>query len=204
MNHPTSVLTRLLTGTLVMGLTLSLASCGGEILSGSSSASDTASWGSSATAEPTFQREITVDGKAQLLELTWLCGGDCAVGYDAQRMMPDALSSVSPMALCGTDSRDITFIVSQSDNVLSDAIAQVKENMGENVTEETVTLGWDGLNATCLTSKANKSTLERRYLLESDGQVWIIAYHLPTRQQAALQPVLDAMANTFRVLPIVN
>lgn len=154
--------------------------------------------------EPTFPQEITIAGKQQVITLTWLTGSDCAVGYDAQRMTPDPLSSVAPIALCGKDSREITFTVAESDSALSDVIAQVKKNMGKDVTEETVRLGWDSLNATCLTSSKEQNTLERRYLLESGGRVWVIAYQLPTSQQAALQPVLDAMANTFRVLPIVN
>lgn len=149
---------------------------------------------------PTFQTEVTIDGKQEPLTLTWASAMGCAIGYDADTLAPDPTSSVAPLAFRGTKDSDVTFTVMLSTTPVAQLVKEAKAQ--SEYAESTVTIGQEGYQATCLTlsdtpEKDVDYTVPKLYFLEAEKYSWVISYSLPASQQKNLQPTLDAMANSF-------
>ena len=150
---------------------------------------------------PTFQTEVTMDGKQEPLTLTWASAMGCAIGYDANLLKPDPTSSIAPLAFRGIDHTDVTFTVMLSSTPAPQLVEESKEQ--SEYAESTVTLTRSGYQATRLTlpdtphEKDVDYTVPVLYFLEAGKHTWCISYSLPASQQKALQPKLDAMANSF-------
>ena len=150
---------------------------------------------------PTFQTEATIDGKQEPLTLTWASAMGCAIGYDANTLKPDPTSSIAPLAFRGIDHTDVTFTVMLSSTPAAQLVEESKEQ--SEYAESTVTLTRSGYQATRLTlpdtphEKDVDYTVPVLYFLEAGKHTWCISYSLPASQQKALQPKLDAMANSF-------
>ena len=150
---------------------------------------------------PTFQTEVTMDGKQEPLTLTWASAMGCAIGYDANLLKPDPTSSIAPLAFRGIDHTDVTFTVMLSSTPAAQLVEESKEQ--SEYAESTVTLTRSGYQATRLTlpdtphEKDVDYTVPVLYFLEAGKHTWCISYSLPASQQKALQPKLDAMANSF-------
>lgn len=150
---------------------------------------------------PTFQTEVTMDGKQEPLTLTWASAMGCAIGYDANILKPDPTSSIAPLAFRGIDHTDVTFTVMLSSTPAAQLVEESKEQ--SEYAESTVTLTRSGYQATRLTlpdtphEKDVDYTVPVLYFLEAGKHTWCISYSLPASQQKALQPKLDAMANSF-------
>lgn len=150
---------------------------------------------------PTFQTEATIDGKQEPLTLTWASAMGCAIGYDANILKPDPTSSIAPLAFRGIDQTDVTFTVMLSSTPAAQLVEESKQQ--SEYAESTVTLERSGYQATRLTlpdtprEKDVDYTVPVLYFLEAGKHTWCISYSLPASQQKALQPKLDAMANSF-------
>lgn len=150
---------------------------------------------------PTFQTEATIDGKRETLTLTWASAMGCAIGYDANILKLDPTSSIAPLAFRGIDQTDVTFTVMLSSTPAAQLVEESKQQ--SEYTESTVTLERSGYQATRLTlpdtprEKDVDYTVPVLYFLEAGKHTWCISYSLPASQQKALQPKLDAMANSF-------
>lgn len=150
---------------------------------------------------PTFQTEATIDGKQEPLTLTWASAMGCAIGYDANSLKLDPTSSIAPLAFRGIDHTDVTFTVMLSSTPAAQLVEESKQQ--SEYAESTVTLERSGYQATCLTlpdtprEKDVDYTVPVLYFLEAGKHTWCISYSLPASQQKALQPKLDAMANSF-------
>ena len=150
---------------------------------------------------PTFQTEVTMDGQQEPLTLTWASAMGCAIGYDANILKPDPTSSIAPLAFRGIDHTDVTFTVMLSSTPAAQLVEESKEQ--SEYAESTVTLTRSGYQATRLTlpdtphEKDVDYTVPVLYFLEAGKHTWCISYSLPASQQKALQPKLDAMANSF-------
>ena len=150
---------------------------------------------------PTFQTEVTMDGKQEPLTLTWVSTMGCAIGYDANLLKPDPTSSVAPLAFRGTEHSDVTFTIMLSSTPAVELVKEAKEQ--SKYAESTVTLTRSGYQATRLTlpdtphEKDVDDTIPVCYFLEAGKHTWCISYSLPASQQKALQPKLDAMVNSF-------
>ena len=150
---------------------------------------------------PTFQTEVTMDGKQEPLTLTWVSTMGCAIGYDANLLKPDPTSSVAPLAFRGTEHSDVTFTIMLSSTPAVELVKEAKEQ--SKYAESTVTLVRSGYQATRLTlpdtphEKDVDDTIPVCYFLEAGKRTWCISYSLPASQQKALQPKLDAMVNSF-------
>ena len=150
---------------------------------------------------PTFQTEVTMDGQQEPLTLTWASAMGCAIGYDANILKPDPTSSIAPLAFRGIDHTDVTFTVMLSSTPAAELVEESKEQ--SEYAESTVTLTRSGYQATRLTlpdtphEKDVDYTVPVLYFLEAGKHTWCISYSLPASQQKALQPKLDAMANSF-------
>ena len=150
---------------------------------------------------PTFQTEVTTDGKQEPLTLTWASAMGCAIGYDANILKPDPTSSIAPLAFRGIDHTDVTFTVMLSSTPAAQLVEESKQQ--SEYAESTVTLARSGYQATRLTlpdtphEKDVDYTVPVLYFLEAGKHTWCISYSLPASQQKALQPKLDAMANSF-------
>lgn len=150
---------------------------------------------------PTFQTEATIDGKQETLTLTWASAMGCAIGYDANILKLDPTSSVAPLAFRGIDQTDVTFTVMLSSTPAAQLVEESKQQ--SEYAESTVTLERSGYQATRLTlpdtprEKDVDYTVPVLYFLEAGKHTWFISYSLPASQQKALQPKLDAMANSF-------
>ena len=150
---------------------------------------------------PTFQTEATIDGKQEPLTLTWASAMGCAIGYDANSLKLDPTSSIAPLAFRGIDHTDVTFTVMLSSTPAAQLVEESKEQ--SEYAESTVTLTRSGYQATRLTlpdtphEKDVDYTVPVLYFLEAGKHTWCISYSLPASQQKALQPKLDAMANSF-------
>ena len=150
---------------------------------------------------PTFQTEVTLNGKQEPLTLTWASAMGCAIGYDANLLKPDPTSSIAPLAFRGIDHTDVTFTVMLSSTPAAQLVEESKEQ--SEYAESTVTLARSGYQATRLTlsdtphEKDVDYTVPVLYFLEAGKHTWCISYSLPASQQKALQPKLDAMANSF-------
>ena len=150
---------------------------------------------------PTFQTEATIDGKQEPLTLTWASAMGCAIGYDANILKLDPTSSIAPLAFRGIDHTDVTFTVMLSSTPAAQLVKESKQQ--SEYVESTVTLERSGYQATRLTlpdtprEKDVDYTVPVLYFLEAGKHTWCISYSLPASQQKALQPKLDAMANSF-------
>lgn len=150
---------------------------------------------------PTFQTEATIDGKQETLTLTWASAMGCAIGYDANILKPDPTSSIAPLDFRGIDQTDVTFTVMLSSTPAAQLVEESKQQ--SEYAESTVTLERSGYQATRLTlpdtprEKDVDYTVPVLYFLEAGKHTWCISYSLPASQQKALQPKLDAMANSF-------
>lgn len=150
---------------------------------------------------PTFQTEATIDGKQETLTLTWASAMGCAIGYDANILKLDPTSSIAPLAFRGIDHTDVTFTVMLSSTPAAQLVEESKQQ--SEYAESTVTLERSGYQATRLTlpdtprEKDVDYTVPVLYFLEAGKHTWCISYSLPASQQKALQPKLDAMANSF-------
>lgn len=150
---------------------------------------------------PTFQTEVTLNGKQEPLTLTWVSTMGCAIGYDANLLKPDPTSSIAPLAFRGIDHTDVTFTVMLSSTPAAQLVEESKEQ--SEYAESTVTLTRSGYQATRLTlpdtphEKDVDYTVPVLYFLEAGKHTWCISYSLPASQQKALQPKLDAMVNSF-------
>ena len=150
---------------------------------------------------PTFQTEATIDGKQEPLTLTWASAMGCAIGYDANILKLDPTSSIAPLAFRGIDHTDVTFTVMLSSTPAAQLVKESKQQ--SEYAESTVTLERSGYQATRLTlpdtprEKDVDYTVPVLYFLEAGKHTWCISYSLPASQQKALQPKLDAMANSF-------
>lgn len=150
---------------------------------------------------PTFQTEATIDGKQEPLTLTWASAMGCAIGYDANILKLDPTSSIAPLAFRGIDQTDVTFTVMLSSTPAAELVEESKKQ--SEYAQSTVTLTRSGYQATCLTlpdtprEKDVDYTVPVLYFLEAGKHTWCISYSLPASQQKALQPKLDAMANSF-------
>lgn len=150
---------------------------------------------------PTFQTEATIDGKQETLTLTWASAMGCAIGYDANSLKLDPTSSIAPLAFRGIDQTDVTFTVMLSSTPAAQLVEESKQQ--SEYAESTVTLERSGYQATRLTlpdtprEKDVDYTVPVLYFLEAGKHTWCISYSLPASQQKALQPKLDAMANSF-------
>ena len=150
---------------------------------------------------PTFQTEATINGKQETLTLTWASAMGCAIGYDANILKPDPTSSIAPLAFRGIDQTDVTFTVMLSSTPAAQLVEESKQQ--SEYAESTVTLERSGYQATRLTlpdtprEKDVDYTVPVLYFLEAGKHTWCISYSLPASQQKALQPKLDAMANSF-------
>lgn len=144
---------------------------------------------------------LTADGKQEPLTLTWASAMGCAIGYDANILKPDPTSSIAPLAFRGIDHTDVTFTVMLSSTPAAQLVEESKEQ--SEYAESTVTLTRSGYQATRLTlpdtphEKDVDYTVPVLYFLEAGKHTWCISYSLPASQQKALQPKLDAMANSF-------
>lgn len=142
-----------------------------------------------------------MDGKQEPLTLTWASAMGCAIGYDANLLKPDPTSSIAPLAFRGIDHTDVTFTVMLSSTPAAELVEESKEQ--SEYAESTVTLTRSGYQATRLTlpdtphEKDVDYTVPVLYFLEAGKHTWCISYSLPASQQKALQPKLDAMANSF-------
>ena len=105
------------------------------------------------------------------------------------------------MAFRGTEHSDVTFTVMLSSTPAVELVKEAKEQ--NKYAESTVTLVRSGYQATRLTlpdtphEKDVDYTIPVLYFLEAGKHTWCISYSLPASQQKALQPKLDAMANSF-------
>ena len=150
---------------------------------------------------PTFQTEVTLNGKQEPLTLTWASAMGCAIGYDANFLKPDPTSSIAPLAFRGIEPTGVTFTVMLSSTPAAELVEESKEQ--SEYAESTVTLTRSGYQATRLTlpdtphEKDVDYTVPVLYFLEAGKHTWCISYSLPASQQKALQPKLDAMANSF-------
>lgn len=141
---------------------------------------------------PTFQTEVT---------LTWVSTMGCAIGYDANLLKPDPTSSIAPLAFRGIEPTGVTFTVMLSSTPAAELVEESKKQ--SEYAQSTVTLTRSGYQATRLTlpdtphEKDVDYTIPVLYFLEAGKHTWCISYSLPASQQKALQPKLDAMANSF-------
>ena len=150
---------------------------------------------------PTFQTEVTLNGKQEPLTLTWASAMGCAIGYDANLLKPDPTSSIAPLAFRGIEPTGVTFTVMLSSTPAAELVEESKKQ--SEYAQSTVTLTRSGYQATRLTlpdtphEKDVDYTIPVLYFLEAGKHTWCISYSLPASQQKALQPKLDAMANSF-------
>ena len=150
---------------------------------------------------PTFQTEVTLNGKQEPLTLTWASAMGCAIGYDANLLKPDPTSSIAPLAFRGIEPTGVTFTVMLSSTPAAELVEESKKQ--SEYAQSTVTLARSGYQATRLTlpdtphEKDVDYTIPVLYFLEAGKHTWCISYSLPASQQKALQPKLDAMANSF-------
>lgn len=150
---------------------------------------------------PTFQTEVTLNGKQEPLTLTWASAMGCAIGYDANLLKPDPTSSIAPLAFRGIEPTGVTFTVMLSSTPAAELVEESKKQ--SEYAQSTVTLTRSGYQATRLTlpdtphKKDVDYTIPVLYFLEAGKHTWCISYSLPASQQKALQPKLDAMANSF-------
>lgn len=150
---------------------------------------------------PTFQTEVTLNGKQEPLTLTWASAMGCAIGYDANLLKPDPTSSIAPLAFRGIEPTGVTFTVMLSSTPAAELVEESKKQ--SEYGQSTVTLTRSGYQATRLTlpdtphEKDVDYTIPVLYFLEAGKHTWCISYSLPASQQKALQPKLDAMANSF-------
>lgn len=150
---------------------------------------------------PTFQTEVTLNGKQEPLTLTWASAMGCAIGYDANLLKPDPTSSIAPLAFRGIEPTGVTFTVMLRSTPAAELVEESKKQ--SEYAQSTVTLTRSGYQATRLTlpdtphEKDVDYTIPVLYFLEAGKHTWCISYSLPASQQKALQPKLDAMANSF-------
>ena len=98
---------------------------------------------------PTFQTEVTMDGKQEPLTLTWVSTMGCAIGYDANLLKPDPTSSIAPLAFRGIEPTGVTFTVMLSSTPAAELVEESKKQ--SEYAQSTVTLTRSGYQATRLT-----------------------------------------------------
>lgn len=76
---------------------------------------------------PTFQTEVTLNGKQEPLTLTWVSTMGCAIGYDANLLKPDPTSSIAPLAFRGIEPTGVTFTVMLSSTPAAELVEESRK-----------------------------------------------------------------------------